>query len=120
MGPTAFDHATGLDQLAAAQLTGFIGFLQGGLDRFVIGTSARNGDRRVEWDASAADGHQEPFLPVLQQVQNALDILGAQAGLLRDGLLVVALIPQLLDPGQQFQRAELAPCDVLRQAHDEG
>jgi hypothetical protein len=120
LGAAAFDHATRLDQLAAAQLSGLVGFLQSGLDRFVIGASARNGDRRVEWDASAADGHQEPFLPVLEQIQDALDILRAQAGLLRDGFLVVALIPQLLDAGQQFQGAEFAPGDVLREAHDEG
>ena len=37
-----------------------------------------------------------------------------------DVLLVVALIPQLLNADQQLQRAEFAPCDVLRQAHDEG
>ena len=49
-----------------------------------------------------------------------MNVFLAQPGLFGNDFLVVALIAQLLDARQEFQRAEFAPCDVLRQAHDEG
>jgi hypothetical protein len=66
------------------------------------------------------DGNQQSLLALLQQCQDALHVLEGQAGLRGDLLCGVALIPQLLDAGQQFQRPPLAPRDVLGQAHDEG
>ena len=119
MNAAALIHAPRLDQVVATQLTRFIGFLQRSLDCLVI-ARAGNGHGRVERNSPAAYGDKKPLFAMLEQIKDGLDVFGAQAGFLGDGLLVVALLLQLLNTGEQLQRAEFAASNVFRQAHDEG
>lgn len=81
---------------------------------------ANNGQRSVEWHAAILDGNQQALLSLLEQRQDADDILVGEACLGGDVLRAVSFIEQLLDTRQDFQRATLATGDVLGQAHDEG
>lgn len=117
---TPLDDAPRLDQLAAAQLFRFVSILQCRLNRLVVTAGTGNDDRQVQRDAPTPDCRQQSPFPVLEQIQNAMDVFLTQSGLLGDDLLVVPLVAQLLDAGQELQRTEFAPRDILRRVYDEG
>jgi hypothetical protein len=81
------DDAPRLDQLAAAQLAGFIGFLQGGLDRLVVAAraamviAALSGMRPLP---TAISRRSSPFLSRYRMPWTYSE---AQAGLLGDDFL---------------------------------
>jgi hypothetical protein len=71
-------HSPRLNQVIAAQLAGLISFLQGCLDRLVIACT-RDDHGRVERNAAAAYRNEKTLFPVLQQVQDAVDVFGVGA-----------------------------------------
>ena len=105
--------------MVAAQLAVFVGFLQGRLDVLVVAVGPSDGQRGVERDTSTFNRNQQSLLAVLEQLQDAIDVVLAQPGFQSDSLFVIALVPQLLNARQQLQGSPLAAGDVFSQAHDE-
>ena len=85
----------------------------------VVVTGRDNVQGSVKGNRAFLHSNEQTLFPLLEQTQDTGHISRRQAGLGADFGWAIALVEQLPNAGENFQRAILATSDVFYEAHDE-